>query len=216
MRETIDLTGMVLKSMSVGESDRRLVILTRERGRIFAFARGAKRPKSQLMAPSRPFAFGKFCLYEGRNAYNVRSADISNYFPELSADMESACYGSYFLELADYYGREGIDGTQMLLLLYQSLRALLKPSIPNTLVRLVYELRTLVANGEYTETPPRPCSDSASYAWGYILSAPIESLYTFVLKPEVEQELRENVEVIKKHFLDRDFHSLEVLQMMAE
>ena len=205
---------MVLKATPVGEYDRRLVILTRERGKITAFARGAKRPGNQLMAVSRPFVFGQFKLYEGRDAYNLQSAEISNYFTEIAQDMEAACYGSYFLEFADYYGRENLDGSELLLLLYQSLRALLKPALPNPLVQVVFELRVMVINGEYTEHAPRTVSDSAEYAWEYIAATPIESLYTFVLKAEVFQELKACVELNKRRFVDRQFHSLEILEMM--
>lgn len=73
MREKIGLTGMVLKAAASGEYDRRLVILTRERGKITAFARGAKKPGNSLMAVSRPLVFGKFQFYEGRDAYSRAS-----------------------------------------------------------------------------------------------------------------------------------------------
>ncbi len=214
MRETVNLTGMVLKVSPVGEYDRRLVILTRERGKITAFARGAKRPGNHLMAVCRPFVFGQFRLYEGRDSYNLQTADITNYFAEIAGDVEAACYGSYFLEFADYYGRENVDGSEMILLLYQSLRALLKPALPNPLVLAVFELRIMSVNGEYTEHAPRMVSDSAEYAWEYIISAPIESLYTFVLKEEVLRELQTCVHINKKRFVDREFHSLEILKMM--
>ncbi len=215
MRETVNLTGMILKATPVGEYDRRLVILTRERGKITAFARGAKRPGNQLMAVSRPFVFGQFHLFEGRESYSLQSAEISNYFTEIAQDVEAACYGSYFLEFADYYGRENVDGSEMLLLIYQSLRALLKPALPNSLVRVIFELRVMVINGEYTEHAPRTVSDSAEYAWEYIVATPIESLYTFVLKEEVFRELKLCVEMNKKRFVDRQFHSLEILEMMS-
>ena len=214
MRETLELTGMVLKVSPVGDNDRRLVILTRERGKITAFARGAKRPGSQLMGVTRPFVFGTFRLYEGRDAYNLQGADITNYFSELATDVEAACYGSYFLEFADYYSRENMEASEELLLLYQSLRALMKPALPNPLVRAVFELRCMVINGDYTEHPPREVSDSANYAWEYIIASPIESLYTFVLAPEVLKELEYCVESARHRFVDREFHSLEVLKTM--
>lgn len=216
MREQISVTGMVLMAAPVGEYDRRLVILTRRRGKITAFARGVRRPGNQLMAAAAPFVFGKFLLYEGRDAYTLAGAEVENYFREIAGDMEAACYGSYFLELADYYGRENIDATETLRLLYQSLRALLKPSVPNRLVKPVYELKLMEINGEYRELPLGRLNDSTLYAWQYVLAAPVESLYTFTLTDQVLGEFVRCVEQNKERFIDKTFHSLDILNAVMD
>ena len=216
MREQISVTGMVLMAAPVGEYDRRLVILTRGRGKITAFARGVRRPGNQLMAAAAPFVFGKFLLYEGRDAYTLAGAEVENYFREIAGDMEAACYGSYFLELADYYGRENIDATETLRLLYQSLRALLKPSVPNRLVKPVYVLKLMEINGEYRELPLGRLNDSTLYAWQYVLAAPVESLYTFTLTDQVLGEFVRCVEQNKERFIDKTFHSLDILNAVMD
>ena len=216
MREQISVTGMVLMAAPVGDYDRRLVILTRGRGKITAFARGVRRPGNQLMAAAAPFVFGKFLLYEGRDAYTLAGAEVENYFREIAGDMEAACYGSYFLELADYYGRENIDATETLRLLYQSLRALLKPSVPNRLVKPVYELKLMEINGEYRELPLGRLNDSTLYAWQYVLAAPVESLYTFTLTDQVLGEFVRCVEQNKERFIDKTFHSLDILNAVMD
>ncbi len=149
MAQSVVLTGMVLQTMPVGEYDKRITLLTRERGKVTAFARGARRPNSALLAASAPFAFGEFELYEGRSSYSVIKAEIGNYFRELTADLENTYYGFYFLEMADYVTQENNDEQEVLKLLYQSLRAIESASIPNRLVRRIYELRMLVINGIY-------------------------------------------------------------------
>ena len=144
----IVLTGMVLSTMPIGEYDRRVVILTKEQGKISAFARGARRPNSPLVGAVNPLAFGEFTMYEGRTSYTIQSASITNYFAELREDVVGAYYGFYFLEVADYYAKEYTDEREMLKLLYQSMRALINPHIPNRLVRRIFELKTLTVNGQ--------------------------------------------------------------------
>ena len=139
---------MVLSTMPIGEYDRRVVILTKEQGKISAFARGARRPNSPLVGAVNPLTFGEFTMYEGRTSYTIQSASITNYFAELREDVVGAYYGFYFLEVADYYAKEYTDEREMLKLLYQSMRALINSHIPNRLVRRIFELKALTVNGQ--------------------------------------------------------------------
>ena len=148
MGTNLIVTGLVINTMPIGEYDKRITLLTKERGKITAFARGARRPNSQLLAATNPFSFGEFELFEGRSTYTVAKASISNYFRTLAYDPEAAYYGFYFLEFADFYCQENNDEKEMLKLLYQSLRALESPSFSNDLVRVIFELKAMTINGE--------------------------------------------------------------------
>lgn len=151
MVNQVKLTGIVLSASPVGEYDKRLVILTGQRGKITAFVKGARRPSSRFAAGSRPFSFGEFTLYQGREAYNLVDIDIKNYFDEIATDMNAMYYGFYFLELADYYSYENVNCKEMINLLYQSLKALSNKNIPDKLVRYIYELKMFYINGEYPD-----------------------------------------------------------------
>lgn len=215
MQENIYVTGIVLKQSPVGEYDRHISILTKERGKLSAFARGARKPGNRLAAATNPFSFGSFRLYEGRNSYTLSEADIQNYFQELRTDYIGACYGLYFAEVADYYTRENNDEREMMKLLYQSLRALSAPSLPNPLVRCVFECKAIAVNGEFPG-PPRDedLEESTVYALRYIVESPIEKLYTFTVTDTVLEQLKAVAARYMKQFVGRNFKSLEVLKTL--
>lgn len=245
MSQKITVTGMILSATPIGEYDKRLVLLTKERGKISVFARGARKQNSPLMGISNPFAFGEFLLYEGRTSYNLMQANIKNYFMELTADLEGAYYGFYFLELADYYTRELNDETQMLKLLYCTLRALSSGKISRKLVRYIYELKVLVVNGEYPnvfgccncgsedgtnwfsakgrglvcENCIHASEDAIAicpatrYTLQFVVSTPIDKLYSFVLSEEVLKEFEMVMKRYMTLYVEKQFKSLEILEM---
>ena len=214
--QTYTVTGMVLSAAPVGDYDKLVVLLTRERGKIRAFARGARRPGSALMAAANAFAFGEFQIYEGRTSYTMSQASIPNYFGELMTEFEGACYGQYFLEFADYYTRENADGSDFLKLAYQSLRALLVPSLPRKLVRYIYELKAMTYSGECPQTFEQfsdwNLNPSTEYALQYVVAASVEKLYTFLLTEEVFAEFARVVTWLRKHYVEHRFKSLEILE----
>ena len=213
MQDLLTVTGLVLKAEPIGEYDKRVVLLTRERGKLAAFARGARKQSSRLLAPSCPFSFGRFSLYVGRNSYTLAEASISNYFEALRQDYEGACVGMYFLEICDYCSRENNDEKELLRLLYQSLRALTAASIPKDLVRCIFEIRTIVVNGEFPGIPEKASLlDSTAYAVSYITSSPVEKLYTFTVSPQVLAELKKLAAFYRKRFLNEPFRSLQILE----
>lgn len=207
-----------MRAAPAGEYDRRIVLLTRERGKITAFARGARRPGSLLVAATVPFAFGTFRVYEGRSAYTCVSAEISNYFEGLKTDFEGACYGAYFMEFADYYARENLDAADMLNLLYVSLRMLERKEVPYAQVRYAFEVRLMVLGGEFPVdvTQDENLKVAARQAFYHMITAPVGRLFSFQVSGEVMEEIAVRQDRIRRKYVDRSFHSLEILETMVE
>lgn len=247
------VTGMVLSAMPIGEYDKRLVILTRERGKISAFAKGARRTNNGFMACSQPFAFGRFTLYQGRNSYTLNGADIQNYFEELRDDIEKITYASYFCEVAAYLSYENVEAVGLLKLLYQSMKALNHPKIPKKLIQDIFEIKALTFNGEMPQVFScikckreqqdlhdvfyggfssrlggmvcKECRQHANdlcevssgslYALQHIVTSKVEKLYTFLLEERALEQLNRIAEQYMKCYANGQFHSLEMLEMLA-
>ena len=242
MGQSVILTGMVLSTMPISDYDKRITILTKERGKVTAFARGARRPNSQLLAATNPFTFGEFELFEGKSSYNVSKVNVHNYFRDLAMDVDAAYMGFYFLEFADYFCQENNDEKEMLKLLYLSMRALESKKFAIDLIRVVYELKAMTINGEgptvfecmHCKTKEnlkyfsvwrggifcpackqgqktKEIHESTRYAMQFIVSSPVEKLFTFQLSEEVLAEFKKIMKNYLTTYVKHTFKSLQII-----
>lgn len=206
----INVTGMVIKQEPSDEYDKRIVLLTKEKGKITVFVKGARRQNSVYGAATNPFAFGKFTLFVGRNSYSLREASIDNYFEGMRDNIQMAFYGMYFLEIADYYSRENIVDVDMLRLLYQGVRTLENPLLKFSFVRAVFEIKSIQINGEL---PPvsNHFSGGVKKAVLYIIDSPVNKVFSFKLSEDSEKELINYAKEVARFTFDKKFTSLDLL-----
>ena len=211
------VTGIVLKAEPIGDYDRRIVLLTKERGKISVFAKGALRPTNRFVACTMPFVFGTFELYAGANSYSLNKADVQNYFEIFRKDLLLNAYGSYFLEIADYYGRENADNVALMRLLYKALLLLEEGKLPHSFIKTVYEMKAIMLDGEFPGIPDeQELPQGAKKAIRYIYDAKPENAFSFQVSDETFEKLQKQVREVCKRTFDREFVSLEMIRFADE
>ncbi len=151
MYDSLKLNGVVLIASPIHDYDRRVEILTSRIGRISAFVPGARRNNSPLSACSMPFTFAEYELFQGKNSYTVKSASIKKYFDALTYDYDKVCMASYFSEMIRFFTRENVEATQEVNLLFFAVNAIIKANIPLKLIRIIFEMRMMLLQGEAPE-----------------------------------------------------------------
>lgn len=213
----LTVTGIVLKAEPIGEYDRRVVLLTKEKGKISAFARGALRPKNQLVSRTNPFVFGLFDLYVGSNSYSINKVEVKDYFDPFMKDLEITFYGTYFLEIADYYGRENADNLGLMRLLYVALQKMTEPDAAKDFIKTVFEIKAIMLEGEFPELPEdADLPAGARRALQYLYETKPEHAFSFSLTPEAFQKLKVLTDDVCRRTFDREFNSLSMIRAIAE
>ena len=211
MSDKIQVQGIVLSAQPIGEQDKRLVIQTTDLGRITAFARGCRRMGSPLLAVANPFVMGEFTLVAGRSAYSLTEGSVSRYFRELTTLIPGVYMGFYFLDFVDYFGRENVDGTDMLNLLYLALNALIHPEFSDLTVRRLFELRLLSMNGVYAPREGRMEEELYRLCDG-ICRIPLQKLFQLPVPEALFPKLSDHADKACRSVLDRPLKAAEIME----
>lgn len=143
MGRQIKTKAVVLHEMPIGDYDKRLILLTKEEGKVTAFVKGARRPNSPMLAASQLFAYGDYVLNQGKSSYQVYQANLIKAYHELSKDMEDLTYGMYMLEFIDHVAKEEEDNRALMQWLLMSLKVLESHRISNRLAVRIFELKAM-------------------------------------------------------------------------
>ncbi|MDR1167736.1 MAG: DNA repair protein RecO [Heliobacteriaceae bacterium] len=96
-----------LKSYSLSESDKIVVMYSKEKGLIKGVAKGVKKPKSKLGARMDLLVANKLMLYKGRNLDTICEAQALNTFSKTRTCMDKIFYSMYVSEVVNNFGLEG-------------------------------------------------------------------------------------------------------------
>ena len=204
MSEQTKVTGIVLSVYPVGENDRRLTILTKERGKIQVFARGSRRPKHPLFGVTQPLIYCEFMVTDTRNYTYLNSAECKDYFYFLKKDLEDIYYSSYFAEVAEYFTMEGQDERNILNLLFVTFLAMKKKLIS-------FEEGGMLCSGCAVKGQGREVESAVLYVLQYVSSIPLNRLYSFTLKENIDKEFEW---IVKRYFAVQAGHRFKSAEML--
>ena len=102
--------ALVLRSYKLGETSKVVVLLTRERGKLRAVAKGARSSRSRYQSALEPLSEVHVSLYgrQGAELFRLGPCELlRSAFPAGGRGLETALALSYFVELIDAFAQEG-------------------------------------------------------------------------------------------------------------
>jgi DNA repair protein RecO (recombination protein O) len=141
--------AVVLRAQKLGEADRIVTLLTRERGRIRAVAKGVRKTTSRFGGRLEPFMMIDVQLHEGRSLDTVTQVEtIGAYGLQIAADYSRYTAATAMLETAERMTEtEREPAVQQFLLLAGGLRTLAGGGHEPGLVLDAYLVRSLAVAG---------------------------------------------------------------------
>lgn len=232
--------GVILREYTAGENNKKLALLTRERGKITVFARGGKNAGSKLTASL--FSYNEFMIFDGGSFLSLTQIAPIRHFHQITENFESYCFACFFLELVDKMVLAGMEVFDTLALLLQAFSELEAKRASPYLVFAVFTLKLLQKEGFaplvdacsncenvlekdiWFHNEGLICSNCAQTTSGrvflsphtvmaikYILEANYKKAFCFKSSADVQDQLRAAAGLFLAANVEAEFNSLKML-----
>jgi DNA repair protein RecO (recombination protein O) len=147
--------ALVLRTYNLGESDRIVVLLTRERGKKRGVARGARRSRKRFAGALEPLTLVRVAYSEREQRELVQLTYAEPMRSPLSAPGEACTYASYFAELLDEWASDS-DPQERLFRLGVAVLEALTSGAPGEVLARYFEYWLLRLEGVYPSVTACP------------------------------------------------------------
>lgn len=130
----------------MGDFDKMVTILT-PNGKIGCAAKGARRPKSLLMAGTQYLCFGEYLIYKGNNSYNINSCETIEVFYNIRTDIDKLMYAAHITKIINDVTYENQNTYKILQLYLNTLYVICEMEKDLNLILSIFKLRLLCILG---------------------------------------------------------------------
>jgi len=204
--------ALILRTYKLGESDRIVVFLTRDRGKKRGVAKNARQSRRRFGGALEPMTCGRVSYFERERRDLVSLTYVEQTRSPLSAiDGEALGYVGYFAELIDEWAQEA-DPNETLFRLGASIVEALAVGVPIEPLARYFEYWLLRLQGVY-----EPDADLTAEAKAFLASARMCSpfgLADVAVSRNVLRELEGTHRALIAMHLEKDLKSARVLREM--
>ncbi len=134
--------GIVLLESNMGDNDKMITILT-PNGKIGCSAKGAKRPKSNLMAGTQYLCFGEFSIYKSVASYTINTAEPIEIFYNVRLDIDKLTYAAKVTRLVNEVTDENQNTYRILQLTLNTIYMLSESDKDLDFIYSIFKMRLL-------------------------------------------------------------------------
>src|SRR5471032_2076347 len=204
--------ALILRTYKLGESDRLVVFLTRDRGKKRGVAKNARQSRRRFGGALEPMTCGRVAYVEKERRELVALNYVEPSRSPLSAlDGEALGYTGYFAELIDEWAQEA-DPNETLYRLGASMVDAMAAGVPIEPLARYFEYWLLRLQGVY-ETDPGLSGGARAFLASARGSSPF-GLGELTVPPGVLRELEASHRALIALHLEKDLKSARVLREM--